>query len=110
MLIKIADAIQTLHSMGIKNKYDEKMLMPIIMSYFQNAQANDGNGLVLAAQGYRVSGGRYTAFDWEEVKEMFGFVEELQADANMKQVALDIIHGSKQENDTLKIDNKVMKH
>lgn len=91
LLIKIADAIQTLHSMGIKNKYDEKMLMPIIMSYFQNAQTNDGDGLVLAPQGYRVSGGRYTAFNWEEVKEMFGFVEELQSDANIKQAAAEIV-------------------
>ncbi|WP_156926660.1 hypothetical protein [Cohnella panacarvi] len=110
LLIKIPDAIQTLHSMGIKNKYDEKMLMPIILSYFQNAQTNDGDGLVLAPQGYRVSGGRYTVFDWEEVKEIFGFVEELQADANMKQVAIDIINGSKQDEKDLEIHAADVKH
>ncbi|WP_068615378.1 hypothetical protein [Paenibacillus tuaregi] len=101
LLIKIADAIQTLHSIGIKNKYDEKMLMPIIMSYFQNAQTNGGDGLVLAPQGYRVAGGRYTAFNWEEVREIFDFVEELQSDANIKQAAIDLSRGIKQEQPTV---------
>lgn len=100
LLIKITDAIQTLHSMGIKNKYDEKMLMPIITSYFQNAQTNDGDGLVLAPQGYRVAGGRYTAFNWEEIKETFNFVEDLQADTNIKQATIELARGMHEKDES----------
>lgn len=110
LLIKISDAIKTLHSIGIKNQYDERMLMPIVLSYFQNSQSNNGDGLVLAPQGYRVAGARYTAFDWEEVKEQFSFVEELQSDANMKQVAIEIINKPKEEKMELKTHSVVMKH
>lgn len=99
LLIKISDAIKTLNSNGVKNKYDDKMLNPIIKSNFQSAQMNSGQELVLAPQGYRVSGGRYTAFYWEEVKDMFGFVEDLQSDANIKQAAEELIRELKQEED-----------
>ncbi|MGO4497714.1 hypothetical protein AB4114_17695 [Paenibacillus sp. 2RAB27] len=97
LLVKISGAIKTLHSIGIKNQYDKRMLTPIIMSYFQKTQANDGYGLVLAPQGYRVAGGRYTAFDWEEVTEMFGFVEDLQSDANIKQAAIELTRRLEEE-------------
>lgn len=99
LLIKISDAIKTLNSYGVKNKYDEKMLMPIIKGKFQEAQTNNGQGLVLAPYGYRALGGRYTAFNWEEVKDMFGFVDDLQSDANLKQAAEELIRELKQEED-----------
>jgi nucleoid DNA-binding protein len=110
LLVKIPDAIQSLHSIGIKNKYDEKMLMPITMSYFQNAQTNNGDGLVLAPQGYRVAGGRYTAFNWEDVEEMFSFVEELQSDANVKQAATELVRSLEQEKDAPNEGEEPVKH
>lgn len=65
---------------------------------------------MLAPQGYRVAGGRYTAFNWDEVKEMFGFVEELQSDANIKQAAIDLVNGMKQEKDEPEENGEHVKH
>lgn len=99
LLVKIPNAIKTLDNIGVKNKYEEKMLAPIMKGRFESTQTNNGQGIVLAPYGYRAADGRYTAFNWEEVKDMFGFVEDLQSDANIKQAAEELIRELKQEED-----------
>lgn len=76
LLINIADAVKTIGD-RCKNKHHEQMLKPIIANEFEKTKKNNGIGLVLAPDGYRASSSkRYTAFNWEQVKEYFSYIEK----------------------------------
>ncbi|OMD61034.1 hypothetical protein [Paenibacillus odorifer] len=76
LLINIADAVKTIGD-RCKNKHHEQMLKPIIANEFEKTKKNNGTGLVLAPDGYRATAAkRYTAFNWELVKEYFSYIEK----------------------------------
>jgi len=78
ILIKI-DNLITLLNKHLGKTYNDKLLNPVLKSYYVSGKENPNKALVLAPSGYRATGDlRYTAFDYEQLIERgFGKIIEL---------------------------------
>lgn len=68
ILVKLDAVINEVNNWMNKH-YDEKLLNPVLKSYYDAGLENPNDALVLAPNGYRVNGIRYTVFDCDKLCE-----------------------------------------
>lgn len=77
VLIKMDTVIGIIND-RMKRNYDDKLLNPVLKSYYDAGMENPDDALVLAPNGYRVNGIRY-AFDLKKLLERgLGKIRELR--------------------------------
>lgn len=76
LLVNVRQVINAFEKDKYGRKHNEQMLRPILLAEFERTKHSDGDGLVLAPDGYRTPDGkRYTAFNWEFATEYFSSLE-----------------------------------
>lgn len=78
VLIKMDTVIGIIND-RMKRNYDDKLLNPVLKSYYDAGMENPDDALVLAPNGYRVNGIRYAVFDLKKLLERgLGKIRELR--------------------------------